>query len=594
MKATANESRLVAVASVVGGGCLVLIFTLQLWAALTPASSPRSKFSGSTRYRPPKDPCGNSTEPARAYVYDLNPKHGTEFAGKGQQFWNASLEAEIGKRCEDREKRLLERDETRRRLRQERAPEARASGEKGDGGMGVRGMLGGLWAWGVRGRRLLEQHETQLRPTVRQQKTWKESQQARGRGKPGPQPLFGKIFPDGLYYIAMGLGNPLRTYYLDIDTGSDLSWLSCDAPCVSCARGPHAWYKPTSAQLVDCHEPLCSRVQTDGGPSAWCEGGAGAGAGQVSGAVPAQQQQQQQCDYDVHYGDGSSSQGVLVKDLLAFQHPDGRVLPAQVAFGCAYDQAGALAHSPSKTDGIIGLGSGAISFPSQLAAQGLIDNVVGHCISAGAAGGGYFFLGSELVPPDMTWVAMLGKPAADYYYVSVQGIKYGSDSTRLPIDAAVFSLDRGGTILDSGSSFTYLATPAFNAVLKAITAGLALSGLQHDSSDHRLPHCWGAPRTASHAFRSVAEAVPFFSSLQIEISGGGWFSPSGVLTLDPEGYLLLNSKGRVCLGVLDAGALTPGGAANILGDISLRGYLVVYDNERYRVGWMRRDCSLKP
>ena len=64
------------------------------------------------------------------------------------------------------------------------------------------------------------------------------------------------------------------------------------------------------------------------------------------------------------------------------------------------------------TDGILGLGSGPISLPSQLSAQGLVSNMVGHCIASGPIAAGYLFLGDTLVPPGMTWTPMLGKPAA--------------------------------------------------------------------------------------------------------------------------------------------------------------------------------------
>lgn len=38
-----------------------------------------------------------------------------------------------------------------------------------------------------------------------------------------------------LYYMALLLGTPPKLYFLDVDTGSDLTWLQCDAPCRSCA-----------------------------------------------------------------------------------------------------------------------------------------------------------------------------------------------------------------------------------------------------------------------------------------------------------------------------------------------------------------------
>lgn len=72
---------------------------------------------------------------------------------------------------------------------------------------------------------------------------------------------------------------------------------------------------------------------------------------------------------------------------------------------CAYDQQGQLLASPAKTDGILGLSSSKISLPSQLENQGIISNVIGHCIKREAQGGGYMFLGDDYVPQwGMTWV----------------------------------------------------------------------------------------------------------------------------------------------------------------------------------------------
>lgn len=39
-----------------------------------------------------------------------------------------------------------------------------------------------------------------------------------------------------LYYTQILVGNPPRPYHLDMDTGSDLTWIQCDAPCTSCAK----------------------------------------------------------------------------------------------------------------------------------------------------------------------------------------------------------------------------------------------------------------------------------------------------------------------------------------------------------------------
>lgn len=75
---------------------------------------------------------------------------------------------------------------------------------------------------------------------------------------------------------------------------------------------------------------------------------------------------------------------------------------------CAYDQQGLLLNTLVKTDGILGLSRAKVSLPSQLADQGIINNVVGHCLTTDVGGGGYMFLGDDLVPQwGMAWVPML-------------------------------------------------------------------------------------------------------------------------------------------------------------------------------------------
>ena len=79
---------------------------------------------------------------------------------------------------------------------------------------------------------------------------------------------------------------------------------------------------------------------------------------------------------------------------------------------CAYDQQGLLLNTMVKTDGILGLTRAKVSLPSQLASQGIINNVIGHCLTTAVVGGGYMFLGDDFVPRwGMAWVPMLDSPS---------------------------------------------------------------------------------------------------------------------------------------------------------------------------------------
>ncbi|KAK1288939.1 hypothetical protein QJS10_CPB19g01582 [Acorus calamus] len=230
--------------------------------------------------------------------------------------------------------------------------------------------------------------------------------------------------------------------------------------------------------------------------------------------------------------------------------------------GCAYDQQGQLLVSPAKTDGILGLSNAEVSLPSQLVSQGVIRDVIGHCISGDAAGGGYLMLGDDYVPLwGMSWVQMLLGPM-NYYEAEVQKMSYGGQN--LAIGGSISNTGR--VIFDTGSSYTYFTKEAYLGLissLKDISPRLTL-----DTSDETLPVCWRADFPVRNK----------------------WWVLQTSLQIPPEGYLIISKKGNVCLGILD-GSEVHDGLTNILGDISLRGQLVVYDNINQKIGWVESDCT---
>ena len=70
---------------------------------------------------------------------------------------------------------------------------------------------------------------------------------------------------------------------------------------------------------------------------------------------------------------------------------------------CGYDQVFPEAYY-HPLDGLLGLGRGRSSLISQLNSQGLVRNVVGHCLSS--IGGGYIFFGDVYDSSRVTWTPM--------------------------------------------------------------------------------------------------------------------------------------------------------------------------------------------
>ncbi|GMQ11251.1 hypothetical protein CsSME_00053953 [Camellia sinensis var. sinensis] len=280
-------------------------------------------------------------------------------------------------------------------------------------------------------------------------------------------PVRGNIYPDGLYYTHMLVGSPPKHYFLDVDTGSDLTWIQCDAPCSSCAKGAHPLYKPTKGQIIPSKDSLCFEVQRN--QKTYC-------------------QTCLQCDYEIEYADQSSSIGVLTRDELHLTVANGSVTQSSVVFGCAYDQQGLLLNSLAMTDGILGLSRAKVSLPSQLASQGIINNVVGHCLTTDSGGGGYMFLGDDFVPYwQMTWIPMLYSPSTNFYQTEVVKMSYGNK--KLSLGGQSDGLAR--VIFDSGSSYTYFTNQAYSDLVASLN-DVSGEGLIQDASDTTLPICWRA------------------------------------------------------------------------------------------------------
>ncbi|CAN6246232.1 unnamed protein product [Urochloa humidicola] len=370
-------------------------------------------------------------------------------------------------------------------------------------------------------------------------------------------PIKGNVFPDGQYYTSILVGNPPRPYFLDVDTGSDLTWIQCDAPCTNCAKGPHPLYKPTKEKIVPPRDLLCQELQ---GEQNYCE-------------------TCKQCDYEIEYADQSSSMGVLARDDMHLIATNGGREKLDFVFGCAYDQQGQLLSSPAKTDGILGLSSAAISLPSQLANHGIISNIFGHCITREQGGGGYMFLGDDYAPRwGMTWTSIRSSPD-NLYHTEANSVKYGDQQLSLRGKAG----NSVQVIFDSGSSYTYLPNEIYENLIAAIK--YASPGFVQDSSDRTLPLCW----KADFPVRYLEDVKQFFKPLNLQF-GKKWLFMSKTFTISPDDYLIISDKGNVCLGLLNGTEINHGSTI-IVGDVSLRGKLVVYDNQRRQIGWANSDCT---
>ncbi|KAJ1258944.1 hypothetical protein BS78_10G114900 [Paspalum vaginatum] len=363
-----------------------------------------------------------------------------------------------------------------------------------------------------------------------------------------PFPLASNILPQGLYYTTISLGNPPRPYFLDVDTGSYITWIQCDAPCTSCAKGAHPLYRPAPASKIPANDPLCEGAQRSS----------------------------DQCDYDVNYADGSSSMGAYVRHNLQLISEDGERENADIVFGCAYDQQGNLLDALENIDGILGLSNQALSLPTQLASRGIVSNVFGHCMTRDPSAGGYLFLGDDYIPRwGMTWVPIRNGPADIIRRAQVQQVNHGDQ--QLNAEGKLTQV-----IFDSGSTYTYFPHEALINLISSLKG--ASTRFVQDESDKAMSFCM----KADFSVRSVDDVKHFFKPLSLQFKKRFFFSRT--FNIRPEDYLIISDKGNVCLGVLNGTELGYDSVI-IVGDVSLRGKLIVYDNDENQIGWIDSDCT---
>lgn len=371
-------------------------------------------------------------------------------------------------------------------------------------------------------------------------------------------PLGGNGQPSetGLYFAKIGLGSPSKDYYVQVDTGSDILWVNC----VGCTRCPKksdigielTLYDPKSSKtsnLVACNEEFCTSTYN----------------GQIPGCRP-----ELLCQYNVEYGDGSSTAGYFVQDILQYNRASGNLQTAvangTVVFGCGARQSGELGSSSEALDGILGFGQANSSLISQLASAGKVKKMFSHCLD-GVNGGGIFAIG-ELVQPKLNTTPLV--PNQAHYNVNLKTIEVGGHYLDLPTD--VFDTGDGkGTIIDSGTTLAYLPEAVYDPLLTKVMSN------QPGVSLHTVEQQF-------KCFQYTGNVDDGFPDIKFH------FENSLSLTVYPREYLFQIREDAWCIGWQNGNQSKEKGMT-LLGDIVLSNKLVFYDLVNQGIGITEYNCS---
>ncbi|XP_057456548.1 aspartic proteinase 36-like [Lotus japonicus] len=367
-------------------------------------------------------------------------------------------------------------------------------------------------------------------------------------------------FQVGLYFTRVQIGTPPVEFYVQIDTGSDVLWVSCSS-CNGCPQTSGLqiqldFFDPghsSTSSLISCSDQRCNGgIQTS---DASCSGRDG------------------QCSYDFRYGDGSGTSGYYVSDMMHFTTIfEGSVVAnssAPVVFGCSNQQSGDLTKSDRAVDGIFGFGQQEMSVISQLSSQGIAPRVFSHCLKGDSSGGGILVLG-EIMEPNIIYTPLV--PLQPHYNLELQSISVSGQT--LQIDPSVFATSNNrGTIVDSGTTLAYLAEEAYDPFVNAITAAIPQSVRSVVSR--------GTP-----CYLISTSVTDIFPQASLNFAGGA------SMVLRPQDYLIQqNSIGGAAVWCIGFQKIQ-GQGVTILGDLVLKDKIIVYDLAGQRIGWANYDCSL--
>lgn len=363
----------------------------------------------------------------------------------------------------------------------------------------------------------------------------------------------------GLYFTKVKLGSPPREFNVQIDTGSDVLWVNCNS-CYGCPQSSGlgvelSFYDisiSSTAAPVSCSDSICSYAirTTAGGCSS----------------------QTHQCTYSYQYGDGSGTSGYYVSDLLYFDMVMGNYFVANssayIIFGCSTYQSGSLTESDRAIDGIFGFGRQDLSVISQLSSRGVTPKVFSHCLKGEGSGGGILVLG-EILEPSVVYSPLV--PSQPHYNLYLQSIAVNGQL--LPINSKVFETSTNrGTIVDSGTTLTYLVEEAYDPFVNAVTAA---------ASQFVTP----TVSNGRQCYLVTTSITNIFPPVSFNFAGAS-------MPLKPEEYLMhmgfADGAALWCIGfqkVQDHGI-------TILGDLVLKDKIIIYDLARQRIGWANYDCSL--
>ncbi|GAV59173.1 Asp domain-containing protein [Cephalotus follicularis] len=338
----------------------------------------------------------------------------------------------------------------------------------------------------------------------------------------------------GEYFSRVGIGKPPSPVYMVLDSGSDVNWVQC-APCANCYQQSDPIFDPvksTSFSPLTCKSQQCKSLDLS-------------------------ECRNDTCLYEVSYGDGSYTVGDFATETITL----GSASVDNVAIGCGHNNEGLFVGAA----GLLGLGSGSLSFPSQVNATAFSYCLVDRDSDSAST----LEFGSALPPNSVTAPLLRNHQLDTFYYLGLTGLSVGGEFLSIPESA--FKIDgegNGGIIIDSGTAVTRLQTETYNSLRDSFVKGTK-----------------ELPSTDGVALFDTCYDLSSRSS--VEVPTLAFHFPEGkVLPLPAKNYLIpVDSDGTFCF------AFAPTSSSlSIIGNVQQQGTRVGFDLSNSLVGFLPNKC----
>ncbi|XP_065868068.1 aspartyl protease AED3-like [Euphorbia lathyris] len=344
-----------------------------------------------------------------------------------------------------------------------------------------------------------------------------------------------QIIQSPTYIVKAKIGTPAQTLLMAMDTSNDAAWIPCSG-CVGCSSSTvFDSVKSTSFKSVGCGAAQCKQV-----PNPTCSGSA--------------------CQFNMTYGSSSLAANLSRDTLTLATDP----IPGYT-FGCISKATG----TSVPPQGLLGLGRGPLSLMSQT--QSLYKSTFSYCLPNFRAPNfsGSLRLGPTAQPVRIKTTPLLKNPRrSSLYYVNLMAIRVGRRVVDIPPAALAFDPVTGaGTIFDSGTVFTRLVAPVYNAVRDAYRKRIGNATV---TSLGGFDTCYSAP--------IVSPTITFMF-------------PGMNVTMPPDNLLIHSTAGGLSCLAMAAAPDNVNSVLNVIANMQQQNHRILFDVPNSRLGVARERCT---